>query len=212
MASAIDMVTSKKAREAFDLTLEKPSTRDRFGRTQWGQSMLLALRLIEAGVSVVETSLFQVEGGKAGSWDDHAVNWSFIEETKKRSPVFDQGVAALIQELYDRGLDKKCMVLVMGEFGRTPKISYVNGVPGRDHWPSAMSILVAGGGMRMGQVIGATDPKGEAPSERPLDHLNFLSTLYHHLGIPGSTEVVDRSGRPLRLLERDEPISELITA
>src|SRR5206468_4072548 len=112
---------------------------------RWGQSLLLARRLVEAGVSAATVSLFGVEKGMAGSWDDHAVNWDCFKAMQERAPVFDQAVAALVEDLYERGLDRKVLVVVTGEFGRTPKISSVAGKAGRDHWPNCMSILLAGG-------------------------------------------------------------------
>jgi hypothetical protein len=208
--AAVDLLRGTKAREAFDISREDEKTRNRYGRNRWGQQLLLARRLVEAGVGVVTTSLFGVEKGIASNWDDHAVNWDCFKATQERSPVFDQAVAALIGDVYDRGLDKKVLVIVTGEFGRTPKISYVNGRPGRDHWPQAMSILLSGGGLRMGQVIGATDSRGEAPAERALHPNDFLATLYHHLRIDPQTEVRDRTGRPFPILDRVTPISELI--
>jgi uncharacterized protein (DUF1501 family) len=168
-----------------------------------------ARRLAEAGVSAVTTSLFGVENGIAGSWDDHAVNWDCFKAMKERAPVFDQAVAALVEDLYERGLDRDVLLVVTGEFGRTPRIAYTDGRPGRDHWPHAMSVLLAGGGLRMGQVVGATDPRGEYVDERALSPNDLLATLYHHLGIDPTREFQDRSGRPVPILDRSEPIPEL---
>jgi uncharacterized protein (DUF1501 family) len=208
--AAVDLLTSTRAREAFDLSRESPSLRDRYGRTRWGQSMLLARRLVEAGVGAAVVSLFGVENGLIGSWDDHAVNADCFKAMEQRAPIFDQGVAALISDLYDRGLDRKVMVIVTGEFGRTPKVNQAGtGRPGRDHWPHAMSILVAGGGIKTGQVIGATDARGEFVEERPLDPNDLVATLYRHLGVDPTTEFTDRSGRPIRILDRTERIPEL---
>jgi hypothetical protein len=208
--AAVDLLTSSRAREAFNISGEDEKTRDRYGRNRWGQQLLLARRLVEAGVGAVTTSLYGVEKGMSGSWDDHAVNWDCFKAMQERAPVFDQAVAALVNDLYDRGLDKKVLLIVTGEFGRTPKISYANGRPGRDHWPQAMSILLSGGGMRMGQVIGSTDPRGEAPDQRPLHPNDFLATVYHHLGVDPRAELTDRSGRPFPILDRTEPIAELV--
>jgi uncharacterized protein (DUF1501 family) len=207
--AAVDLLTSSKAREAFDLTKESDATRERYGRTRWGQQLLLARRLVEAGVSAITTSLFQVEGGVAGSWDDHAVNWDCFQAMKERAPVFDRAVTALVDDVYQRGLDRKVLVVVAGEFGRTPKISHTDGKAGRDHWPSAASILLAGGGIRTGEVVGATDRLGEYVSERPLEPNDLLATVYHHFGIDPTLELVDRTGRPIRILDRTEPIAEL---
>ena len=208
--AAVDLLTSGQARAAFDISREDPKTRDRYGRTRWGQQLLLSRRLVEAGVGLVTTSLYGVENGIIGSWDDHAVNADCFKAMQQRAPIFDQAVAALIQDVYSRGLDKKVLVIVTGEFGRTPKISHAEGRPGRDHWPYAMSVLLAGGGLRMGQVIGATDARGEHPVERPLHPNDLLATLYRHLGIDPNWEVLDRSARPLKLLDRSDPIPELV--
>jgi len=208
--AAVDLLTSDRARIAFDISRESAQTRDRYGRNRWGQSMLLARRLVEAGVGAVVVSLFGVENGIIGSWDDHAVNADCFKAMEQRAPSFDQGVAALISDVYDRGLDKKTMVVVTGEFGRTPKVNQAGtGRPGRDHWPHAMSVLLAGGGIRTGQVIGATDARGEFVEEAPLEPNDLTATLYRHLGVDVTREVVDRSGRPFRILDRAAPIAGL---
>jgi hypothetical protein len=138
------MLTSDATRNAFDLTKEDERLRDRYGRTSWGQQLLLARRLVESGVDLVTTALVGPEAGAVQNWDDHAVNHHVFEAMQRRAPNLDQAVTALIEDLYDRGLDRRVMVVVTGEFGRTPKISYANGRPGRDHWPHATSMLLAG--------------------------------------------------------------------
>ena len=208
--AAVEMLTSGAAHRAFDLAAEPDQTRDRYGRTRWGQSMLLARRLVEAGVSAVTVSLFGVEKGIASNWDDHAVNWDCFKASQERSPVFDQGVSALIEDLFDRGLDRKVLLVITGEFGRTPKISYTNGKPGRDHWPHCNSILLAGGSLRAGQVVGETDARGEYVTERPISPNDLLATIYRHLKIDPAREFLDYSGRPIRILDRTEPIVELV--
>jgi uncharacterized protein (DUF1501 family) len=208
--AAVDLLTSGKAREAFDIAREDGKIRDRYGRSRWGQSLLMARRLVEAGVGAVVCSLFGVEKGMIGSWDDHAVNADCFKAMQERAPIFDQAVSALIEDVYARGMDRKVLIIVTGEFGRTPRINAAGtGRPGRDHWPHAMSILLSGGGMRMGQVIGATDGRGEYVQERPLDPNDLVATLYHHLGVDPTTEFTDRSGRPFRILDRADPIPEL---
>jgi uncharacterized protein (DUF1501 family) len=122
----------------------------------------------------------------------------------------DQGLSALIEDIYERGLDRRIMVVAMGEFGRTPRLVNSAGLIGRDHWPAAMSALVSGGGLRMGQVVGATNSKGEYPQERPLSPQDLLATIYWHLGVDWRSEFADFSGRPIPILPHGEPIRELV--
>ena len=214
---AASLLTSEKAREAFDLSKEDPKLREKYGRHKWGQRALLARRLVEAGTSFV-TMQMRAPGlpGGIGNWDIHAVNGHLFNETRVRLPVFDRAVAALVEDIYDRGLDRKVMLVVAGEFGRTPRINSQKGTssgvmqPGRDHYPAAMSVLVAGGGMQTGQVVGSTTAKGERPKERRLDPNDLLATIYRHLGIDSAEMVPDTSGRPLPLIPFGEPISELL--
>jgi hypothetical protein len=215
---ALEMLTRPEAKEAFDLNREDPRLRDRYGRNEWGQQCLLARRLVESGVELVTTSLMGPICGRVHNWDDHAVNHHCFDAMKSRAAPFDQAVSALIEDIYDRGLDKRVMVLVTGEFGRTPKISYANdsasGVmqPGRDHWPSATSMIFAGGGIETGHVIGATDPRGEQVVERRVGPVDFLATIYRHLGIdPSRIEFTDFSGRPIPVPVQGEPIPELVS-
>jgi len=209
--AAVDMLTGPHARQAFEIARESAGTRDAYGRTNWGQQLLLARRLVEAGVAAVTVSLFGVENGIIGSWDDHAVNADCFQAMAQRAPVFDRAVAALVRDLYDRGLDRRVLLLVMGEFGRTPRINPADaGRPGRDHWWHAMSVLVSGGGVRAGQAIGATDARGEYVEERPLSPNDLLATLYRHLGIDPAHEFADHTGRPIPILDRSEPIAELV--
>jgi hypothetical protein len=204
---AVDILLSDQARTAFDLGRESPKLRDRYGPA--GQQLLLARRLVEAGISFVTVSGFGGgPGTKAFNWDDHEVNWDLPTAMRARLPRYDQALTALIDDIFARGLDRKVLVISMGEFGRTPKIRTVNSLNGRDHWPHAMSILVSGGGMTMGQVVGATNAWGERPKERPLDPHDILATVYKHLGIDHRQEFLDSSGRPIPLA-RGTPISEL---
>ncbi len=214
---AVGLLTSDKTKEAFDLSKEDPKLRDKYGRHKWGQRALLARRLVEAGTSFV-TMQMQNPGipGAIGNWDIHAVNGHLFEDARTRLPVFDRAIATLIEDIYERGLDKKVMVIVSGEFGRTPRINSRKGTaskvmqPGRDHYPGAMSVLVSGGGMQTGQVIGSTTPKGERPKDRPLDPNDLLATVYQHLGIDYREMVPDTSGRPVPLIPFGDPIRELI--
>jgi hypothetical protein len=223
---ALNVLTGPKARRAFDLSLEPGWVRDRYGRNSWGQRCLLARRLIEAGVDLVAATLNGPLCGRVQNWDDHAVNHHVFDAMKYRAPYFDQAVAALVEDLHDRGLDRRVLLVVGGDFGRTPKISYAastgGGVasgaagvvqPGRDHWPYAMSFLFSGGGIAEGQVIGATDRRGEQPAERRVGVGDFMATLYRHLGIDAdSTSVRDPGGRPIPLLQQGGTAIRELTA
>jgi hypothetical protein len=225
-AQALNLVTSAQARDAFDLSKEPDQVRDRYGRHAWGQQCLMARRLVEAGVEIIATEFDGPLCGRVQNWDDHAVNHHVFDALKFRLPFFDQAVSALIEDIYSRGLDRRVLVVVAGEFGRTPRISYVasSGAgeasgpagtiqPGRDHWPHANSMLFAGGGIRTGQVIGATDARGEEPIERLVGPGDFLATIYRHLGIDYQhTTLVTREGRPTPILSNGKPIVELARA
>lgn len=213
---AWNMLTSSAARAAFDLAQEDSATRDRYGRHTWGQQCLLARRLVEAGVDLVTTTLAGPLCGRVQNWDDHAVNHHVFQAMQSRAPYFDQAVAALIDDIYERGLDQRVMVVVTGEFGRTPRISYAadsaSGAmqPGRDHWPRATSMLFAGGGIAAGQVLGATDARGEDVIERRIGPHDFLATVYRHLGVPARELAFhDFAGRPIPVLSSGTPIPEL---
>jgi hypothetical protein len=216
---ALTLLTGPAARRAFDLSLEDPRIRDRYGRNTWGQRCLLARRLVEAGVDLVTTSLDGPLCGRVGNWDDHAVNQHIFDAMRERCRPFDQAVSALIEDVHARGLDRRVLVVVTGEFGRTPRISYDkdsgSGVkqPGRDHWPRAVSLLFSGGGIRGGQVIGATDPHGADVTSRRVGVRDFLAAIYHHLGIdPTAIVLRDRTGRPVPALPEGRPIPELIAS
>jgi uncharacterized protein (DUF1501 family) len=223
-SQALNLLTSPAARAAFDLGQETEATRERYGRHAWGQQCLLARRLVEAGVDIVATEFDGPLCGRVANWDDHAVNHHVFDALQFRAPYFDQAVSALIEDVYARGLDRRVLVVVTGEFGRTPRISYVassgGGVasgpagtvqPGRDHWPRANSMLFAGGGIRTGQIIGATDARGEDPVERRVGPGDFLATLYRHLGIDYKNVAIRNfTGRPIPILNQGEPIAELV--
>lgn len=219
-SKAISLLTSDAARRAFDVSQEDPALRDRYGRNAYGQQALLARRLVEAGTSFANV-VMEHPGGTSPpqtvyNWDCHAVNCHVFRDARWRFPLFDQAVSALIEDIYARGLDRKVMIIVMGEFGHTPRITYQNGTgsgvlqPGRDHWPGAMSIMVSGGGLRMGQVIGSTNQVGEAPQDRPMSPNDIWATAYRHLGIDQKLVFPDHSGRPMPVLPDGEPIRELI--
>lgn len=193
---ANELVSSGLARRAFDIAAEPAPLRDRYGRTSAGQCLLLARRLIEAGVTFVTV--------RVPGWDDHG---NIKESMQRKGPAYDEGLAALVGDLHERGLDKDALVVSMGEFGRTPR---VNASAGRDHWGSLMSVLLAGGGLKVGQVIGSSNNKGEVPADRPYRPENILATVYRHLGIDPGQTFNDLSGRPRYVLEDRKLVTELI--
>jgi uncharacterized protein (DUF1501 family) len=195
---AMEMVTNDKAQTAFAIQKEPASLRDNYGRNDLGQSCLLARRLVEAGVTFVT-----IQAG--GGWDTHGDNFKQLKDSLL--PKYDQAVAALVQDLHDRGLSQDVLVVSFGEFGRTPKI---NGGAGRDHWPGAMSILYAGGGLKMGQAVGETNAYAEYPTSKPYSVGCVLSTIYRCLGIDHKHIFYDPANRPLPILNEGEPIEELI--
>ena len=195
------LVTSPEAQLAFDIHSEPEKTREAYGRNGFGQRALLARRLVEAGVPFV--TLYE------GGWDHHSDIFGGIA---KRMPAFENTIATLIEDLEARGTLDTTMVVALGEFGRTPKISTLSGQtkPGRDHWSSAMSILFAGCETPGGQVVGATDRNGYAASERVLSPENFVSTIYRKLGIDPGKIYHTPQGRPVHLVSDATPISELM--
>lgn len=207
---ALQLLASGRTRDAFDIRQEPDAVRDRYGRNEWGQRTLLARRLIEAGCSFVTVQLQTYKA--AVTWDDHGDGGAIFNNMKIRLPIFDQTVSALIEDIYARGLDRRVMVIVTGEFGRAPRISSRPSrpnSPGRDHWSDAMSILVSGGGMRTGQVIGSTTSKGEMPVDRRFGPTDFLASVYRYLGIDPGHSFLDRQGRPMPILPEGTPIPEL---
>ena len=195
---ALEMVTNDKAQRAFNIQAEDPKLRDLYGRHDLGQSCLLARRLVEAGVTFVA-----IQAG--GGWDTHGDNFKQLKDNLL--PKFDRAVASLVTDLYDRGLQNDVLVMACGEFGRTPRI---NPGAGRDHWPGAMSVLYAGGGLRMGQAIGETNDKAEFPTTKAYTPGCVLSTMYHTLGINHHHAFYDQANRPLPILNEGEPIRELV--
>lgn len=193
---AFDMVTGDRARRAFQIDAENETTRDRYGRHTIGQSLLLARRLVEAGVTFVTV--------RVGGWDDHV---QIEQRMKDKGPAYDQGLAALVEDLHERGTDRDVLVVSMGEFGRTPRI---NANAGRDHWGTLMSVVLAGGGLNAGQIVGSSNDKGETPQDLPYRPENILATVYRHLGIDPQLTFNDFSGRPRYILENREVVKELI--
>jgi hypothetical protein len=189
-AKAFDLVTSPAAREAFDLSRENDRLRDRYGRTAFGQGLLLARRLVEAGVSLVTVNWARDDA----FWDTHANNFTSLKNSLL--PPFDRGFSALLEDLAERGLLDETLVVCLGEFGRTPKI---NGGAGRDHWAACNSVVLAGGGIRGGQVFGASDRIAAFPATPPVSPSDLAATIYDRLGIRLETQLRDNQGRPLPL-------------
>ena len=190
-----EMILSPQARTAFDIEQEPTELRDRYGRTTFGQSCLLARRLVEAGVTFTTINY--------GGWDHHAQIFSSLD---KKLPEFDTGFSSLINDLHDRGLLADTLVACFGEFGRSPK---VNKDEGRDHWGSAASLLFAGAGVHPGQVIGATDEQGGHATKRPVRPADVAYTIYSALGIPPRRQILTPDSRPVEILDEGELIHEL---
>ena len=205
---AYTLMSSQKAREAFELTKEPEDVRQRYGLNRFGQSCLLARRLIEAGVRFVTINMFETVFDEI-TWDIHGSK-PFSPISCYRDlvgPMFDHGFSSLVQDLQDRRLLDNTMIVGMGEFGRTPK---VNPAGGRDHWPQCWTILMAGGGIKGGQVVGASDDIAAAPKDRPTTPAQIAATIYHALGVPLELELPGAQSRPIPLVERGvEPIKEL---
>ncbi len=192
---AAEMLLNTEAQAAFDIEKESEKLRDEYGRTTFGQSALLARRLVERGVRFVTVNF--------GGWDHHAKIWEGLE---KKVPDFDQGFAALIHDLDQRGLLKDTFVVAMGEFGRTPKINKDNG---RDHWAKAGSMLFAGAGVQRGKVIGATDREGAFVTDRPVRPADVACTIFEALGINPRKQIFTPDGRPLEILDQGETMRDL---
>ncbi len=200
--SAFNLLTGSHVRDASDMSQESAAMRDAYGRHTFGQSALLARRLVERGVTFVTVN--------TQPWDHHGTARRLPTEkgAKLLIPPVDRAIATLIRDLIDRGLFEKTLVVAMGEFGRTPKM---NSAAGRDHWGHSFSVLMSGGRFRMGQTIGESDDRGAFVRERPLHPEDVAATVYHHLGINArETAIPDRTGRRRYLVERGEPIRELL--
>lgn len=199
---AFSLLTSREVASAFDINAEPAAVRDKYGRHTFGQSALLARRLVEAGVTFVTVN--------TEPWDHHATanRLSTADGGQKLIPPFDAAFAALVEDLHQRGLDKRVLVVAMGEFGRTPRM---NPEGGRDHWGNVFSVAFAGGGLKTGQAVGKSNARGEYPVDRPLGPQDVTATVFHRLGIDArKVAFPDQTGRPIYLVEDGEPIRELV--
>ena len=216
-ARALQMIASPQTRQAFDLSKEPAAVRDSYGRSDGSQQFLLARRLVEAGVRVVTLCAGWLNGGapasssSIGNWDTHEDNFNRL---RFQAPYLDQALYALITDLHQRGMVDDVVVAACGEMGRTPRVGQPNqggnaNYSGRDHWDTGFA-LISGGGLRMGQAVGATDPRGERSRGAPITPAHLLATLYHVLGIDPSLTFPDHTGRPQYLLDDRAAIAELI--
>jgi Protein of unknown function (DUF1501) len=199
---AADMILGARAREAFDIDRENPRLADRYGPGPWGRYTLMARRLVEAGVTFVTVDM--------PHWDDHS---NIKDGHGYKLPHVDRAVSALLEDLQERGMLNDVLLIVMGEFGRTPRINTGQPgipIPGRDHWGNAFSVMLAGGGLRTGQVVGATNARAEHPVQRPLVPGDLCATVYRWLGIDLGLSFRDHSGRPIPILDQGRPIEEIL--
>jgi len=194
---AYALVSSPAVKKAFQLDEEPAALREAYGRTMFGQSCLLARRLVQAGVRYVTVGM--------PGWDTHTNNFEDLKN--KLLPVLDMAYSALLDDVHKTGLIDSTLVICMGEFGRTPKI---NAEAGRDHWPATQVFALGGGGIKTGLVIGDTNERSEYPTERPISVQDFSATVYHALGISPDAEYPSNEGRPTKILSGGVPISELI--
>ncbi len=209
---AVELLVGSRARDAFDIAREPAALRDRYGKHLWCQQALIARRLVEAGASFVTLDLSYHTA--SGTWDNHGDNippYGGIEHgLKPLLPLFDHLLTTLVSDLDQRGLLDEVLVLAMGEFGRTPQMGTQGSTDGRNHWPVVMSMALAGGGFRHGQVIGATEADGGNIKERPVTPGDLAATIYHHMGVPLDTTYSDNTGRPRYIVDGGRPIAELL--
>jgi hypothetical protein len=208
---AIEMVAGQQAREAFDMSQEPAESRDRYGKHLWCQQALLARRLVERGVSFVTLDLSYHTA--SGTWDTHGDNippyGGIMNGLRPLLPLFDHLFTTLVTDLGERGLLDDVLVIAMGEFGRTPQIGTQGSTDGRNHWPVVMSLAMAGGGLRHGQVIGATERDAGQIQQRPVTPGDLAATIYRHMGVPLDATYLDTRGRPRNVLDHGAPIAEL---
>jgi hypothetical protein len=208
---AVEMLMGRRAQEAFDVSREPAAVRDRYGSHLWCQQALLCRRLVEAGVAFVTLDLSYHTA--SGTWDTHGDNippyggiWNGL---RPLLPLFDHLLTTLVADLDQRGLLDNTLVIAMGEFGRTPQMGTQDSTDGRNHWPVVMSMCLAGGGLRHGQVIGATEADGGRIKERRVTPGDLAATIYQHMGVPLETHYLDHTGRPRPAVENGRPIGEL---
>jgi len=209
---AFDLVAGSRAQEAFNLAKEPPRIIERYGEHDWCRQALLARRLVQSGVSFVTLDLSNHSA--SGTWDTHGDNippyggiWNGL---RPLLPVFDHLITTLVTDLEEQGILEDTLVIAMGEFGRTPKLGTQGSTDGRDHWPVVMSVCLAGGGFRHGQVIGASTRDGGEIDQRPITPGDLAATIYHHMGVPLETTFTDHQGRPMFLIENGAPLRELL--
>ncbi len=209
---AVEMVLGRRAQQAFDIEQEPADVRARYGKHLWCQQALLARRLVEAGVSFVTLDLSYHTA--SGTWDTHGDNippyGGISRGLKPLLPLFDHLSTTLVADLEERGLLDNTLVIAMGEFGRTPQMGTQGSTDGRNHWPAVMSMLMAGGGFRHGQVIGGTEPDGGQITARPVTPGDLAATIYHHMQVPLNATYLDPRGRPRHIVENGSPIGELL--
>jgi hypothetical protein len=191
---AFDLILSR-ARQVFDVEREEPRTRDRYG-PGLGQQLLLARRLCEAGAGFVTLQY--------GGWDMHG---QIAQNMKNLAPQMDHAVAAFVDDINNRGQDKEILLVISGEFGRTPRI---NGGAGRDHWAPLSTLALAGGGLKMGQVVGESSDKAEVPKSKPITPQDLMATVFHVLGLSQELHFKDGTGRPVPMVEGGKPLAELV--
>jgi hypothetical protein len=192
---AFDLLLSR-AREVFDVSREEPRTLDLYGPSNLGRQLLLARRLCEAGVGFVTLHF--------GGWDMHG---QIAQGMRNLGPQVDHAVSAFVQDTHQRGLERDTLLVITGEFGRTPRI---NGGAGRDHWAPLSTLALAGGGLRMGQVVGESSSRAEVPRTTPITPQDLMATVFHVLGIPRDLHYNDPSGRPTPMINGGRPIAELV--
>jgi hypothetical protein len=201
-SQAFELLTSSAAQQAFQLDSESPETRARYGRNIYGQSTLLARRLVEAGTRFVTLSWAPDANA---TWDTHGNNFQSLKNTLL--PQFDAACSSLLTDLADRGMLERTLVAVLGDFGRSPRI---NAAAGRDHWNSCYTVMLAGGGVRAGNVFGASDRIGAVPAESPVSPGDVIATIYRLLGVQPTTQILDSLGRPHEVVPRGRILSEIL--